>query len=289
MLRQVETIREPVDLEGDSLLQRDREDSVEIESVLGSAVQDPPLRVAQRSRSRMSQRFAHGLGQLACGAPLAGVQADLNPLQLGEHVVGKVERPVGEDVALDSAQDAEGCEALVDRRDLLGLTAHVVRSEPGHDADVRRVVADGEVVVAPRACRVRHLLDRGLPVGPGRVAVEISSYVVEARRVRPRPRRSGSSRSSGGSHSTPSAAYTASSLVAVRQLSERVDVLGRARRRDQGRAETMRLGDDERDRNTLDGDTDDATFAPFDDGDDHRKSLERCELRPRIFGSAHDR
>ncbi len=188
--RQVETIRQTVDLEGDSLLERDREDSVEIESVLGPAVQDSPLRVAERSRGRMPQRFAHGLGQLASGAPLAGVQADLDPIQLGEHVVGKVERPVGEDVALDPAQDAEGCEALVDSGDLLGLTAHVVRFEPGYDADVRRVVADGEVVVAPRAGGVRHLLDRGLPVGPGRVAVEISSYVVELdEHVRGRPQR----------------------------------------------------------------------------------------------------
>ena len=75
---------------------------------------------------------------------------------------------------------------------------------------------------------------------------------------------------------------------AIRQLAERVDVLGRAGRRDQGRAETMRLGDDERDRNTLDGDTNDATLIPFDDGDDGGKPLERCELRPRILGSAHN-
>ena len=150
------------------------------------------------------------------------------------------------------------------------------------------MVADGEVVVAPRACRVRHLLDRGLPVGPGRVAVEISSHVVELDEyVRGRPQRKLSQLR--WKPLEPERGVHRLLARAVRQLTERVDVLGRARRFDQGRAETMRLGDDERDRNTLDGDTDDATFVPFDDGDDHRKSLGRCERRPRIHGSAHDR
>jgi hypothetical protein len=52
---------------------------------------------------------------------LAAVDACLHPLELREDVVGQVEPPVGEDVALDPAQDAERRQELVRGGDLLGL------------------------------------------------------------------------------------------------------------------------------------------------------------------------
>ena len=49
------------------------------------------------------------------------MDARLHPVELGQHVVGEVEPAVGEDVALDPAQDAERGELLVGGGDLLGL------------------------------------------------------------------------------------------------------------------------------------------------------------------------
>jgi hypothetical protein len=47
----------------------------------------------------------------------------LDPVELGEDVVGKVERAVVQDVALRPAQDAERRELAVRPLDLLTLTA----------------------------------------------------------------------------------------------------------------------------------------------------------------------
>jgi hypothetical protein len=87
------------------------------------------------------------------------MDAGLHPIELGQHVVGKVEPPVGEDVALDAAQDAKRRQRLVRRRDLLGLAAHVVGVQATDGADGRRVVADRDVVVAALAGCAAHLLD----------------------------------------------------------------------------------------------------------------------------------
>jgi len=82
-------------------------------------------------RSASSTRFVISAPRHA----LAPVHARLDPLELREDVVGEVEAPVGEDVALDSAQDPKRCQQLVRPRDLLGLAAHVVGGEPADGAD----------------------------------------------------------------------------------------------------------------------------------------------------------
>ncbi len=84
------------------------------------------------------------------GHPLARVDAGGDPVELVQDVVGQIQRAVGKDVALDAAQDPERRERLVGRGDLLALAAHVVGGQAGHDADARRVVADGDVLVAER-------------------------------------------------------------------------------------------------------------------------------------------
>jgi hypothetical protein len=50
------------------------------------------------------------------------VQAQLHPVELREHVVGQIERPVGANVHLGAAEHAKRCELLVDRGDLLALS-----------------------------------------------------------------------------------------------------------------------------------------------------------------------
>ena len=134
------------------------------------------------------------------------MDARLHPLELGEDVVGEVEPSVGEDVALDPAQDAKRREPLVGGGDLLALAADVVGREPADGADGRRVVADREVVVAALARRPPHLLDARAAVRPRRVAVQVAADLARARRARGGSPRNGASRSSGGHHGIPSRA-----------------------------------------------------------------------------------
>ena len=124
---QVEPVGQAVDLERDALLERDLEHALEVERVLRPAVDEPARRMAEAAHVRVAQRLLDALRHLPPRHPLPAVHARLHPVELGEHVVGEVEPPVGEDVALDPAQDAERRQHLVRGRDLLGLAADVVR------------------------------------------------------------------------------------------------------------------------------------------------------------------
>ena len=130
------------------------------------------------------ERLDHAPGHLLARHPLPAVHAGLDPVELGEHVVGEVEPAVGQDVALDPAQDAERREALVGGGDLLALAADVVGGQATHRADGRRVVADGDVVVATLEGGAAHLLDAEAAVGPGRMAVQVAADVALREQLR---------------------------------------------------------------------------------------------------------
>ena len=131
---EVEPVGQAVHLQRDAGLERDLEDPLQVERVLRPVVEDPALRV--REACAAGWRIASTTRSVsAVAAPaLAGVQADLHPFELGEHVVGEVERAVGEDVALAAAEEPERREQLVRGCDLLALPADVVGVEPGDDA-----------------------------------------------------------------------------------------------------------------------------------------------------------
>ena len=120
---QVEPVRQAVHLHRDAPLQRDLEDRVEVECVLGAVPDEPALRMAQAAHRRVAHRLRHLRRQLRARRALARVQAQLHPVELGEDVVREVERAVGTDVALGAAQHAERRERLVRGSDLLPLAA----------------------------------------------------------------------------------------------------------------------------------------------------------------------
>ena len=105
------------------------------------------------------------------------VDAGLDPVELRQRIVGEVEPAVGQDVALDAAQDAERLQRLVGGGDLLALAADVVAGEAAGGADRRRVVADREVLVAAVTGRAAHRLDAEAAVAPGRVRVQVAADV----------------------------------------------------------------------------------------------------------------
>jgi hypothetical protein len=75
----------------------------------------------------MSHRLRHLSRQFLTRAALTGVERELHPVELVEHVVRKVERAVREDVALNAAQDTKRRDELIRRRDFLALSPQVVR------------------------------------------------------------------------------------------------------------------------------------------------------------------
>jgi len=125
---QVESIGQAVDLERDPFLERDVENALEVERVLRPAVDEPALGMAEAAHMRVAQRLLDALCHLAPRHPLPAVHARLHPVELGQDVVGKIEPPVGEDVALDPAQHPERRQEFAGSRDLLGLPADVVGS-----------------------------------------------------------------------------------------------------------------------------------------------------------------
>src|SRR5919201_5773082 len=96
----------------------------------------------------MPHRLGHLPGERVTDFTLSRVQAELYPVELRQHVVGKIELAVATDIHLGPAQHAERRELFVRSGDLLSLAPQVVGVEPRDDANVLRVIADREVLVA---------------------------------------------------------------------------------------------------------------------------------------------
>jgi hypothetical protein len=165
---------------------------------------------------------------------------------------GRSSEPVGEDVALDPAQDAERRQPFVRRGDLLALTTHVAGVEARHDAHATRVIADREVLVSECDRGFRHLEHRRLPVRPRRVHVQIASdrFAFDERRCRPNV---GLLAELGRQERQTERGIDALLVRGDRQLPERCEVLRAPRRVEQRRPQFARRRDDELDRYAVDG------------------------------------
>ena len=131
------------------------------ERVRRPVVDDPPLRVAEAAHGRMPHRL-DDLPRQPVARPRAGrrgARAAPSRARRARRRAGRACRRCG--CRTPSPRSTRnGASALVRRGDLLGLAAQRVGVEARHDAHVRRVVADREVLVAEVARRDRHLLDR---------------------------------------------------------------------------------------------------------------------------------
>src|SRR5256885_9103971 len=68
-------------------------------------IRRPPRSTLFPYTTLFRSRLLDALRQLPARHPLSAVHARLYPLEIREGVVGKIEPPVGKDVALDPAQD----------------------------------------------------------------------------------------------------------------------------------------------------------------------------------------
>jgi hypothetical protein len=97
---EVESVREAVDLQGDAGLERYLDDPFDVESVRGSVVDQAAGRMAEAAHSGVSHRVCDFAGQRVSGFSLAGVKAELDPVELVEHIVRKIEVSVSSNVDL---------------------------------------------------------------------------------------------------------------------------------------------------------------------------------------------
>ena len=278
LVAQVEPGRQAVHLDRAALLGEPREDGLEVDRVRRAVVDQPPGRVAEAADVGRVERGEHALGQLLARRALAAVDARLHPVELGQQVVGQVERTVAADVALGAAQEAERRELLVGGRDLLGLAAHAVGVEAGDGADADRVVADRQVLVAALARGPAHLQDRRPAVRPGRVAVQVAADLRHLDELRDLGR--AGLAQLGRDERQAERGEDALLVGRVGQRLVRGDPLRRAGRADELGAEARRLGDDQLDRHALDRHAERATIAALDDGHDLRQRLEPLEHGP---------
>ena len=106
-------------------------------------------------------------------------------VEFGEHLVGQVERAVGEDVHLHSREDLERRHLGVDLGDLVDLLAQAAFVEPVRDGESGRVVGDRHPFVAQRCGGLGHRPQRRPSVGPGGVAVAVAAQALQHRASRP--------------------------------------------------------------------------------------------------------
>ena len=167
-------IGEPVDLQCHPRLHRDSKDLLEIDLVLRAVLEDAAGRMTERTNVGPTHRLGDDSRQLVPLSPLTRMKTDLHPFALRERRVVKVERAVGEDVALTPRRTRKGeASGSPPRSPQPGDAVRPSRARGQRGR--RRVVADGEVFETAIACRYRHLEDVGPAVGPCRVAVQLPS------------------------------------------------------------------------------------------------------------------
>ena len=113
-------------------------------------------------------------------------RADHN-VELRQHFVVEVEAAVLEDVHFNARQDAEAVELLARLADAPRVGQGALFVHAVGDGDGFGVVGDGDVFVAARARRCRHLFDGVLAVAFGGVHLEVAADVGQLNQARQAP------------------------------------------------------------------------------------------------------
>jgi hypothetical protein len=86
------------------------------------------------------------------------VDGDQDDVELFEHIVGQVQRPVRQDVELDPLEQDYAVEPLADLLDLLPLHAKACSIKTSGHSGGLAVVGDGAILIAALLACPRHLL-----------------------------------------------------------------------------------------------------------------------------------
>ena len=109
-------------------------------------------------------------------------------VELGEAVVGEIERAVGEDVALDAGEQRQALEAAVQRADPGRVCERARLVEAVGHRQRLAVIGDRDVLEAEPVRRCGHRLEVVLAVRRGRVHVQVAAQVGQRDERGQRPR-----------------------------------------------------------------------------------------------------
>ena len=116
--------------------------------------------------------------QLGATQPEVAVHRGHDAVELGQDVVGIIERPVGQDVALGPLEQPE-CPgvALVPRVDCRPLLMHALDAQSARVAGGSRMIGDAQVLQPRGSGRLGHLLQGRAAVAPVGVAMKRAAQV----------------------------------------------------------------------------------------------------------------
>jgi hypothetical protein len=163
---EVEAVGIAVHLDRHARLGGGVEHALEIAGERRAAEQVATERVPPHLEDGMAERPDQPPGHLARIHRVAVVDARDHDVELLEDRVGIVERPVAQDVALGTAQDADG-DALLDAGDLVPLAAEAIDVEAPRIGRARGVIGDRQVAQPQALGGSSHLLDGVAAVGCG--------------------------------------------------------------------------------------------------------------------------
>ena len=126
------------------------EDRLEVDVVGLARAEAAPGGMHEHVHAGVAERAHDARGHLRARLLEARVHGGQHDVELGQHLVGEVERAVGQDVALGAGQDADA-EARLQRRGWpRDLRAQLLHAEAAGDRRRARVVGDDDVLVAAR-------------------------------------------------------------------------------------------------------------------------------------------
>ena len=129
---------------------------------------------------RVRERAAHPARHLGPRLLEHAVDRRDDQVELGEQLVGIVERAVRPDVALGAGEHADSRMATPGCPDAPHVRAHLAWRETACHPRRRTVIGHRDVFVAPRVRRVHERVDRRGSVGRLRVTVQVAPDVLEA-------------------------------------------------------------------------------------------------------------
>ncbi len=160
-----------VDLQSRTALGTHLDQRLQIDVVALAPADQPSGRVADHVDVRIAGRGDQSGGHLLASLAEAAVDRGNHQIQLGQDLIGKVQRSIGANLQLDPVEQAGTVAPPVDRSNELPLLGQSLGVEAVGHTERLGVVGEHKVLVATRARRFPHLLDRRLAIAPVRVTV----------------------------------------------------------------------------------------------------------------------
>ncbi len=177
--RRVPTFRAGVDLDGGTGIAAGGEDLLRVELGFGpdaaAAGDEPPGAVPEHIGVRIGHRLDHSPRHRRRIHRQLGVHAGHHHVEALEEFGFLIKRTVLENVDLDAGQDPHRRDRVAQFVDDVELLAQALGRQAVGDFEARRVVRQRAVLVPQFLCREHHFLDRGRPIGPVGVHVQVAA------------------------------------------------------------------------------------------------------------------